>query len=206
MTQDSIPDGARTAPAAARNREPILGVLRQFLPPRGTVVEIASGSGEHAIWFAAALPHLTWQPTDHDPYSLRSIEAWRAQANLANLLAPLALDASEPDTWPLARAEAVLCINMIHIAPWRAAQGLIEGAARVLPAGARLILYGPFREGGRHAAPSNEYFDRSLRAQNPEWGVRDLDEVGALATRHAFALVARVAMPANNLTVAFEKR
>lgn len=194
------------APAAARNRAPILDVLRQFLPARGTILEIASGSGEHAIWFAAALPGLTWQPTDHDPDSLRSVAAWRAHANLPNLLAPLALDASRPATWPVAQADAVVCINMIHIAPWRAATGLIEGAAGVLSPGARLILYGPFREGGRHTAPSNEAFDRSLRAQNPDWGVRDLDEVSAFAARHDLLLAARVAMPANNLCVVLAKR
>jgi hypothetical protein len=200
----SIPEGALSAPAAARNRAPILDVLREHLPPRGLALEIASGSGEHAMWFAAALPAITWQPSDQEGDALRSIAAWRASAGLPNVLAPLALDVTAPD-WPVARADAIVCINMIHIAPWRAAEALIAGAARVLPSGAPLVLYGPFREGGR-TAPSNEAFDQSLRARNPEWGVRDLDDVAALARRHGLALAARVAMPANNLSAVFRAR
>ncbi len=200
----AVPEGALSAPAAARNRAPILDVLRAQLPARGLVLEIASGSGEHAAWFAAALPAITWQPSDRDGDALRSIAAWRAAASLPNLLAPLTLDvATEP--WPVAQADAIVCINMIHIAPWRAAEALIAGAARVLPPAAPLVLYGPFREGGR-TAPSNEAFDRSLRARNPDWGVRDLDDVAALARRHGLTLAARVAMPANNLSVVFRAR
>ena len=196
---------ARTAPAAARNREPILAVLREVLPATGVVLEIASGSGEHAMWFAQALPGIEWQPSDGDDGARASIAAWRAQAGLANLRAPVALDAAAPETWPVARADAVVCVNMIHIAPWAAAEGLFAGAARVLPAGGVLFLYGPYREGGRHTAPSNEAFDADLRRRNPAWGVRDLDAVTALAARHGFALARRVAMPANNLSVVFVK-
>ena len=202
---NSRDSAARTAPAAARNREPILAVLREVLPATGVVLEIASGSGEHAMWFAQALPGIEWQPSDGDDGARASIAAWRAQAGLANLRAPVALDAAAPETWPVARADAVVCINMIHIAPWAAAEGLFAGAARVLPAGGVLFLYGPYREGGRHTAPSNEAFDADLRRRNPEWGVRDLDAVTALAARHGFALARRVAMPANNLSVVFVK-
>src|SRR4051812_33162618 len=145
---------ALSAPAVARNREPILAVLRTVLPDAGTVLEIASGTGEHAAHFAAALPHLIWQPTDPDARALRSIAARAAAAGLANLRPALALDACAPD-WPILRADAVVAINMIHIAPWRATEGLIAGAARLLPPGAPLYLYGPFREQGRHTAPSN---------------------------------------------------
>jgi cyclopropane fatty-acyl-phospholipid synthase-like methyltransferase len=197
-------DNALTAPAVARNRDPILAVLRDVLPTAGTVLEIASGTGEHAVHFAAALPHLTWQPTDPDRQSRRSIAAHAAQAGLANLLSPLELDASAP-IWPVTRADAVLSINMIHIAPWHAAQGLMAGAARVLPAGAPLCLYGPFRERGQHTAPSNAAFDESLKARDPQWGVRDLDEVTALAGEHGFSLRRAVAMPANNLSVIFRR-
>jgi cyclopropane fatty-acyl-phospholipid synthase-like methyltransferase len=199
-----VTGGALTAPAVARNRDAILSVLRDVLPAAGTVLEIASGTGEHAIHFAAALPHLTWQPTDPDAAARGSIAAHAAQAALANLLLPLELDAAAP-VWPATRADAVVSINMIHIAPWRAAQGLMAGAARVLPTGAPLYLYGPFRERGRHTALSNAAFDESLKARDPQWGVRDLDEVTALAGEHGFSLQRTVAMPANNLSVIFRR-
>jgi hypothetical protein len=195
---------ALTAPAVARNRDPILAVLRDVLPAAGTVLEIASGTGEHAIYFAAALPHLVWQPTDPDAQARGSIAAHAAQAGLANLRPPLELDASAP-AWPVTHADALVSINMIHISPWRATQGLMAGAARVLPAGAPLYLYGPYRQHGQHTAPSNAAFDESLRARDPEWGVRDLDEVVALAAAHGFALQRSVAMPANNLSVIFRR-
>ena len=197
-------DNALTAPAVARNRAPILAVLREVLAAPGTVLEIASGSGEHAVHFASALPHLVWQPTDPDEQARRSIAAHAAQAQLPNLLAPLELDAAAP-AWPVAHADAIVSINMIHIAPWRAAEGLIAGAARVLAAGSPLYLYGPFREHGRHTAPSNAAFDESLRARDPAWGVRELDNVVALAERHGLALSRTVAMPANNLSVIFTR-
>src|SRR5262245_50914829 len=199
-----LPPGALFSPASARNRDPILAVLRRVLPERGVVLEIASGSGEHAVHFAAALPGLTWQPSDPDPQARDSVAAYRAAAQLPNLLPPLALDAASP-TWPVTQADAMVSINMIHIAPWAAAEGLMAGAGRLLPAGGVLFLYGPFREHGRHTAPSNAAFDESLRARNREWGVRDLDEVAALANRHGFALEERIAMPANNLSVVFRR-
>jgi len=195
-------EGALTAPAVARNRDPILAVLRRVLPARGTVIEIASGTGEHAVHFAAGLPNLTWQPTDCDPDALRSISAHRAAAQLPNLLAPLTLDATAP-TWPITQADAVVSINMIHIAPWTAAEGLMAGGGRLLEPGGVLYLYGPFKEHGQHTAPSNAAFDASLRAQDPEWGVRDTGDVAELARRHGFDLVDRIAMPANNLSLVF---
>lgn len=195
---------ARSAPAAARNREPISRVLRDCLPGPGQVLEIASGTGEHAVWFSGALPERTWQPTDRDPGALRSIAAWRDSASLPNLLPPLPLDAAA-DTWPVVRTDAVVAINMIHIAPWAATQGLIAGAARVLTSGGLLYLYGPFREGGAHTGAGNAAFDAQLRASDPSWGIRDLDEIAALASRHGFMAPERIAMPANNLSVIFRR-
>jgi hypothetical protein len=205
-----LPPGALIAPAVARNREPILAVLRRviplsILPARGLVLEIASGSGEHAMYFAAALPHLTWQPSDPDPEARESIAAYRADMALPNVLPPLILDAAASN-WPVTQADVIVAINMIHIAPWAATEGLMAGAERLLPVGGVLFLYGPFREHGRHTAPSNAAFDESLRARNREWGVRDLDEVAALASQHGLALEERVAMPANNLSVVFRRR
>ena len=197
-------DNALTAPAVARNRDPILGVLREVLNSPGTVLEIASGSGEHAIHFAAALPHLVWQPTDPDAQARRSIAAHAARAALPNLLPPLELDAAAA-IWPLSRADAIVSINMIHIAPWAAAEGLMAGAARLLAAGSPLYLYGPYRQHGQHTAPSNAAFDASLKARDPAWGVRDLEDVAALAARNGLAMERTVAMPANNLSVIFRR-
>jgi SAM-dependent methyltransferase len=195
---------AKSAPAAARNREPILRVLRDCLPRPARVLEIASGTGEHAVWFCGELPALTWQPTDRDPEELSSIAAWRDAAGLPNLLPPLLLDASA-DTWPVAQADAVVAINMVHIAPWAATQGLIAGAARVLTQDGLLFLYGPFREGGVHTGAGNAAFDADLRARDPSWGIRDLDEITALAGQHGFRGPERIAMPANNLSVVFRR-
>ncbi len=191
-------------PHVPRNRDPILGVLRRVLPAQGLVVEIASGSGEHAVHFAKGLPALTWQPTDPDAAALASIAAHRADATLSNLLAPLRLDVTAV-SWPVERADALLCINMIHISPWPASEALFAGAARVLRPGGIVYLYGPYRIDGRHTAPSNEAFDAQLRAQNAAWGVRDLADVTALAKHHGFAFVETVAMPANNLSVVFRR-
>jgi hypothetical protein len=187
----------------ARNRDPILAVLRRVLPARGMVLEIASGTGEHAVHFAAGLPHLTWQPTDRDAGALRSIAAHRSLARLPNLLPPLELDVSAPG-WPVTHADAVVAINLIHIAPWSAAEGLIARAGALLAPGSVLYLYGAFQEDGRHTAPSNAAFDASLRAQDPQWGVRDMGEVADLARRHGLDLVERIAMPANNLSLIFQ--
>lgn len=196
-------DPRRTAPAAARNRDPILAVLHRVLPPRGLVLEVASGTGEHCAWFAAALPGLEWQPSDPDPANRSSIDAWCA--GLPNVCAALALDATAP-AWPGVRADAVLCINMIHIAPQEATTGLLRGAARVLPVGGPLVLYGPYRRAGVVTAPSNEAFDAALRAQDPRWGLRPLEDVAAEAARAGFGAPEVTEMPANNLTVVFRRR
>jgi SAM-dependent methyltransferase len=193
------------APAVARNREPILAVLRRVLPADGLVLEVASGSGEHAAFFAVALPRLTWQPSDPDPRARASIAAFRDSGAAPNLLPPLDLDVTAAAAWPVARAAAVVCINMIHIAPWSACEGLVAGAARALPPGGVLYLYGPYREEGRHTAPSNEVFDSDLRARDPRWGVRDLGEVTALAHRHGFVHQETVTMPANNRSLVFRR-
>jgi SAM-dependent methyltransferase len=197
-------DARIQAPAAQRNREPILAVIRTVLPPAGLVLEVASGSGEHAVHFAAALPGLTFQPTDPDPDRRASIDAWAAESGLANIRPALALDATS-HVWPVDRAAAVLCCNMIHIAPWAAAIGLVAGAARVLAAGGLLILYGPYRRNGAHTAPSNADFDESLRARNPEWGIRDLEAVAALAAEAGFGPPGITEMPANNLCLVLRK-
>jgi SAM-dependent methyltransferase len=202
---DPTNPAARTAPAVALNREPILRVLRNVLPRPAQVLEIASGTGEHAVWFSRALPMLTWQPTDRDKEALESIAAWHDTTGLPNLLPPLHLDATA-ETWPIAQADAVVAINMIHIAPWAATQGLIAGAARVLTPDGLLFLYGPFREAGAHTAPTNAAFDAHLRARDPSWGVRDLDELAALASGHGLLALERIAMPANNLSVVFRRR
>lgn len=202
---DTPPPGARVSPSTARNREPILEVLGPRLPASGLVLEIAAGAGEHAVHNAAALPHLQWQPTDPDPEALISIAAWRDHAALPNLLPPLRLDASDPDSWPVAQADAVVNINMIHISPWAAAEGLMAGAGRLLPAGGLLYLYGPYLESDVETAPSNLAFDQSLKDRNPAWGLRRLDDVTALAARHGLMLAERIAMPANNLSVIFRK-
>lgn len=190
------------APATGRNREPILEVLRRVLPPAGLVLEVASGTGQHAAFFAESLPDLVWQPTDRDPTHRTSIAAWTE--GLPNVRPPLDLDTTRRP-WPVERAEAVVCINMIHIAPWEAGLGLLDGAAAVLPPGGPLVLYGPYRRGGAHTAPSNAAFDADLRARNPAWGVRDLEAVESAAVAAGFTLQEVVAMPANNLTVLFRR-
>jgi SAM-dependent methyltransferase len=195
---------ALTSPSVARNRDPILAVLRRVLPLAGTVLEIASGTGEHAVHFAAALPHLKWQPSDQDEQALRSIAAHRALSGLPNLLAPLSLDAAAPE-WPVAQADAVVAINMVHISPWRVTQGLMAGAGWVLPPGGVLYLYGAYKENGIHTAPSNDTFDADLRSRNPEWGIRDLEAVADLAGGHGLTLVERIPMPANNLSLVFRR-
>ena len=164
FTLDAGAEAKRHAPATARNRDAIAEVLKPVLPASGTVLEIASGTGEHIVHFANVFPHLVWQPSDHDPLGLESIAAWSAEAALPNLRAPLLLDASSPD-WPVVRADAILCINMVHIAPWVATQGLMAGAGHLLEEGALLILYGPFIEPGVDTAPSNLAFDASLKSR-----------------------------------------
>ncbi|MGU3359544.1 DUF938 domain-containing protein [Methylobacterium sp. M6A4_1b] len=195
---------ALVAPAVARNRAAILAVLRDVLPETGTVLEIASGSGEHAVHFAAALPGLTWQPSDPEPAYRRSIAAHAEAAGLANLRPPLDLDATS-SAWPIPHADAVLCINMVHIAPWAATEGLMAAAARTLAPGSVLFLYGAFREGGRHTAESNAAFDEDLRARDPRWGVRDLEAVVETAARRGLRLDSRLTLPANNLALVFRR-
>jgi hypothetical protein len=194
-----------SSPATARNREPIAAVLREVLPERGLVLEVASGAGEHAAFFARLFPHLIWQPSDPQPQALGSIHAHVAEAALANLREPVALDASR-ETWPVERADALVCINMVHISPWAATVGLMRGAGRLLESGAPLILYGPYRRDGVPTAPSNEAFDRSLKERNAEWGLRRLEDVAAEAERAGLAPERVVEMPANNLAVVFRKR
>ena len=201
-----IPPGARTSPSTARNRDPILAVLKPRLPETGLVLEIAAGAGEHAVHNAAAFPRLQWQPTDPDPSALASIAAWREHAGLPNLLPPLMLDASRPETWSVDRADAIVNINMIHISPWTAAQGLMAGAGRLLPVGGVLFLYGPYIEPGLETAPSNLAFDLDLKRRNPAWGLRNLDDVTALAAQQGLGLSERIAMPANNLSLIFVRR
>jgi SAM-dependent methyltransferase len=191
------------APAAARNKEPIREVLATVLPAAGAVLTIAEGTGEHAVHFARAFPALTWQPTDISPTALASIDAWRAEAGLPNVVPPVRLDVTE-HPWPLARADAITCINMIHIAPWEATLGLFAGAARLLAPGALLFLYGPFRFSGAFTAPSNAEFDQSLRSRDPRWGVRDVDELDAVAAG-SFTCVEIVTMPANNHSLIFRR-
>jgi SAM-dependent methyltransferase len=194
----------RHAPATARNRQAILDVLRPRLPAQGIVLEIASGSGEHIVHFAEALPDLVFQPSDPDAEARASIDDWAQTEGLGNVRAAMALDAAR-ENWPIERADAVLCCNMIHIAPWEAAVGLIAGAAGVLARGGTLYLYGPYRREGRHTAPSNEAFDRDLRQRNPAWGVRDLEAVAALAVAQGFGLPEIIDMPANNLSLVFKR-
>ena len=196
-------DARQTAPSVERNRDPILAVLRRLLPGPATVLEIASGSGGHALHFATALPQVIFQPTDPAPDARASIDAWADQAGLPNLRPALALDAAA--AWPDLTADLVLCINMIHIAPWAAAQGLMRGAARVLKQGGVLMLYGPYLRGGAHTAPSNAAFDASLRARNPDWGVRALEDVAAEAAASGFGMPDIVDMPANNLSLVFRR-
>lgn len=193
------------APATARNREPILAVLKRVLPPSGLVLEVSAGTGEHAAFFAAALPHLTWQPTDLDERSLLSIAAHREAAGLGNLRPPLALDAASSE-WPVTHADAVVCINMIHISPWTACVGLMAGARRTLPPGGVFYLYGPYKEGGAHTSDSNLRFDIDLQSRDPSWGVRNLEDVVALAAGHGLHHIETVVMPANNRSLVFVKR
>lgn len=195
----------RESPAAQRNREPIADVLADVLPERGIVLEIASGTGEHVVHFAKRFAHLDWYPSDPDAEARASIAAHVAQAGLANAMPPLALDAAEGE-WPLDAADAIVCINMVHISPWQATEGLFAGAARLLPPmDGPLILYGPYLEREVETAPSNLAFDESLKARDPRWGLRDLADVDALAKRHGFTRTLRVAMPANNLIVVYRK-
>lgn len=205
MPGDGAPADKRHAPATLRNRDAIVAVLADWLPETGTVLEVASGSGEHAVHFAAAFPHLDWQPSDPDPAGLDSIAAYRAEAGLANIAPPIALDAAAAK-WPVDRADAILCINMVHISEWAATVGLFKQSAKLLQKGAPLILYGPYFRKDHPTAPSNLAFDDSLRARNAEWGVRWLQDVTELAEARGFVLAEVREMPANNLMLLYRRK
>ncbi|NKB48385.1 MAG: DUF938 domain-containing protein [Alphaproteobacteria bacterium] len=200
----------RRVPAAERNRSAILEVLQKVLPPSGTVLEVSSGTGQHAAYFTPELAPRRWQPSEFDRALIGSIEDWRERVPSARLLPPVTLDARDP-VWPVEETSpefpisAIVNINMIHIAPWAACLGLLAGAGRILPPGGILYLYGPYRRGGIHTVTSNEDFDRSLQARDPQWGVRDLDEVEAAAKGEDLLLDQVIEMPVNNLSVVFRK-
>jgi SAM-dependent methyltransferase len=199
------PEAKRFAPATQRNRDPIVAVLRDVLPEAGRVLEIASGTGEHIVHFAAYFPQLTWLPSDFDPAGLVSIAAWVAESRLPNIAAPVQIDAIAPQ-WPVDQVDAIVCINMVHIAPWAATLGLFSGAAKLLAPGAPLFLYGPFLEDGVPTAEGNVTFDASLRAGNAEWGLRRVEEVAEVAGKVGFEMEARLEMPANNLSLIFRRQ
>ena len=201
----SSPDQRLSSPSALRNRGPISDVLRTVLPETGTVLEIASGSGEHITHFAAQFPALTWQPSDPSAEARDSILQWSEAEGLANVLPPLDLDAAH-DTWPIDRADAIIAINMVHISPWQATLGLLKGAGQLLPAGGALFLYGPYRRQGQPFAESNEAFDASLRARNPAWGIRQLEDVAGAAEQSGLVMTTTVERPANNLSVVFRRQ
>jgi len=201
---ERLPDGRCVAPAAERNKGPVLEVLQRILPPHGVVLEIGSGTGQHVVHFAKALSELSWQPSDLDAENRRSIALWSRVEELGNVNPPLALDVRERP-WPIGAADAIVCINVVHVSPWAATLALFDGAREALPPGGVLFLYGPYRRGGRHTAPSNEKFDADLRAHDPEWGVRDVDELAEVADRAGFALAEIVDMPANNFSLVFRK-
>jgi uncharacterized protein DUF938 len=194
----------RSAPAALRNREPIAEVLAEWLPPSGLVLELASGTGEHAVHFAARFPDLEWQPSDLHPDALSSIEAWRGECGLGNIRPPLVIDAASRK-WPIERADAVLSINMVHISPWASTLGLIEGASKLLPAAAPLVLYGPWISDEVPTAPSNLDFDADLKRRNPEWGLRRVEDFAAAAGPRGFSLIETRAMPANNMMLLWRR-
>jgi hypothetical protein len=201
---DALDDGRRLAPAAERNKEPILSVLTRVLPPRGTMLEIGSGTGQHVTHFAKTLSHLRWQPSDADPDLRQSIAQWIAHEHLANVEAPIALDI-HAQPWPLATAAAIVCINVIHVAPWSATPALLGGAEGMLAPGAPLVLYGPFLQRGVPTSPGNVKFDADLKAANPAWGLREVERVAETAAQSGFTLDEVVAMPANNLTLVFRR-
>jgi len=202
---DELPDGRLVVSSADRNREPILKVLERVLPKTGLVLEVASGTGQHVVHFAQALKGLSWQPTDMDAACRRSISAWLATAELANVRQPLDLDVRALP-WRVPTLDAIVCLNLIHIAPWSVATALFAGAGLALRETGLLYLYGPYSVQGRHTAPSNAAFDSALRAENPDWGLRDLKEVESLAKDQGFDLAETIEMPANNLSVLFRKR
>jgi len=201
----SSPDQRLSSPSALRNRGPIADVLRTVLPETGSVLEIASGSGEHITHFATLFPALSWQPSDPSADARASILEWSEAEAVANVLPPLDLDAAG-ETWPIGHADAIIAINMVHISPWQATLGLLNGASRLLPAGGALFLYGPYRRRGQPFAQSNEAFDASLRARNPAWGIRLLEDLADAAEQSGLVMTTTVEMPANNLSVVFRRQ
>ena len=197
-------DTRQYAHATLRNRDFILGVLRDVLPTKGVILEIASGSGEHVVHFARHFPNLVFQPSDREPDALQSVAAWVKATRVTNVRAPAALDASQTP-WPIASADGIICINMIHISPWEATLGLVRGAATILPSTAPFYPYGPFNREGFATIPSNQAFDRSLRDRNPTWGLRDLEAVAVIAQSVGFSAPTITEMPANNLSVVFHR-
>jgi hypothetical protein len=197
-------DHRQHAPATRRNRDPILDVLRTVLPRTGVVLEIASGTGEHVVHFAQNLAGLIFQPSDPDPDALLSVSAWVKATGVTNVRPPVILDASQP-RWPIVSADAIICINMVHISPWDATVGLMKGAGAMLAPGSSIYLYGPYKREGIPAAPNNEAFDRSLRDHEPTWGLRNLNAVAALAQSVGFSAPVVTEMPANNLSVVFRR-
>jgi len=192
------------APAADRNLDPIWQVLARWLPESGTVLEVASGTGQHVVGFARRAPALTWQPTDPDPKMRASIDAHARVAGLTNVERARDLDVTAPvKHWPVTRCAAIVAVNLLHVAPWTVTRGLLAGAERVLAAGGPLIIYGPFKRGGKHTAESNARFDAVLQAEDDNRAVRDLDDVTAAAREHGLELAEVNEMPANNLTVVF---
>lgn len=197
-------DARETAPSAERNKQPILEVLARVLPPRGLVLEIGSGTGQHVTHFAEALPALNFQPSEMDMARHASIQAWVAAARLSNVRPPVAIDLTQRP-WPVPAADAIVCINVIHISPWEATLGLMAGTGSLLPPSGVLVTYGPYLRRGAHTAPSNEAFDASLRARNALWGVRDIDQLVQIASHEGLALEEVVPMPANNFTLVWRK-
>jgi SAM-dependent methyltransferase len=202
---DDAQDGRLVSPSAERNKQPIADLLDGLLPGSGEVLEVSSGTGQHVVHFARRMPRLVWRPTERDAECLRSIEAWREAAALPNVRAPVFLNVHD-DVWPVPPMDAALCLNMIHIAPWSATESLLRGAGKTLKAGGLLFLYGPFQRHGAHTAESNAAFDRQLRARDPQWGVRNLEEVSTVAASERLELGEIHQLPANNLGVVFRKQ
>ncbi len=204
FVDDPTPDDQKHAPATMRNRDAIVDVLRRILPDRGTVLEIASGTGEHAVFFGQKFPDISFQPSDPDPECCRSIAAWTKRAEARNVLSPMQLDALATD-WDIEHPDALICINMIHISPWEASIGLFEKAAKLLAPGAPLFLYGPYFQEGIEPAQGNLDFERSLKSRNLQWGIRDVADIDTLADETGFARESLIEMPANNISLVYRK-
>ncbi|HCH62545.1 MAG TPA: SAM-dependent methyltransferase [Deltaproteobacteria bacterium] len=201
---EALPDARREHPAAARNQAPILAVLRWVFPTEGLVLEVASGTGQHSAFFTDHLPGLTWQTSEYDPDTFGSIEGWRQASHPDRIRPPVRIDTTAA-VWPVARADAMLCVNMLQVSPWAAALGLLAGAARTLAPGAPLVIYSPMSRGGVHISPGNRDFDGALKARNPALGVRDADALIAAATERGLVHEETLDMPANNTVLVFRR-